>query len=425
MLLRAGGEVLASRLAQAFCNAAAGWLVARELGAAGQGRYALTVMIVLVGSALANGGVGLSAVPRLKRDAGALRALLASQLRWFAVAVPALVAAAAAAWSLGLDGPLRAAAGWNGAMVPIAALTAAAALLAFDVVVNDLTALGRVVTGPRINLLRAAAHLVLIGALAAAGRLDLPRALAVWAGVQAAAAAVALGLLVRGAPPRSPSADAPFRRLLREGWVGQLSALVSLLHLRLDLALVALWHGPAVVGVYSVAVLAGEVLWMLPGALQPVLVYTAGRRADAGGDLLTARAVRLGTAVTALAAIVLGLAAPWLLTRLFAGAYDASVPALRALLPGIAAFAPGAVLAGDFIGRGRAAWNTQASVVTVLVNVGAGLALIPAHGAVGAAWASSLAYAVGSLVMLTRFRHASGLCWGDLLAPRPADLLGR
>ena len=45
MLLRTGGAVLAARLLQALANAAVGWLVARELGPAGQGRYALTLLL--------------------------------------------------------------------------------------------------------------------------------------------------------------------------------------------------------------------------------------------------------------------------------------------------------------------------------------------------------------------------------------------
>lgn len=422
MLLRAGSEVLAARLLQALTNAAAGWLVARELGAAGQGRYALTVMLVLLGAALANGGVGLAAVPRLKREPARARALLASQIRWLLAAVPAVIALGALAWSAGLDDALRRAAGWGEPGAVIAAVVAAAALVLFDVAVQDLTALGRIAAGPRINLMRALAHLLLVAALAASGALDLPRALAAWAAAQAAAAAASLAVLGRAAAP-APARGGSAQRLLREGWVGQLSALISLLHLRLDLALVAAWHGPAVVGVYSVAVLAGEVLWMLPGALQPVLVYTSGE--GAGGDRLTARAVRLGAGLTAAAAAALAWLAPQLLDILFAGAYDATVPALRALLPGIAVFAPGAVLAGDFIGRGRAAWNTQAGLVTVAVNVACGLAWIPAHGAVGAAWASSAAYAAGSLIMLVRFRRTSGLGWAELLRPRLSDITGR
>jgi putative peptidoglycan lipid II flippase len=101
--------------------------------------------------------------------------------------------------------------------------------------------------------------------------------------------------------------------------------------------------------------------------------------------------------------------------------YLPSVAPLRALLPGIVVFSAGAVLAGDFIGRGRPVWNAQASGVTVGVNVLAGVLLIPRWAETGAAWASTLAYTAGALVMLVRFRRATGLGWGHLLRPKRAD----
>ena len=110
---------------------------------------------------------------------------------------------------------------------------------------------------------------------------------------------------------------------------------------------------------------------------------------------------------------------------LLGGAYLAAVPALLALLPGTILLAPGAVLAGDFIGRGRPVWNTQASVVTVAVNVVLCLLWIPPAAAVGAAWASTVAYGVGSLVMLIRFRLATGIALARPPACRAARTFAR
>ena len=47
--------------------------------------------------------------------------------------------------------------------------------------------------------------------------------------------------------------------------------------------------------------------------------------------------------------------------------------------------------------------------MTVLVNIVVGVQLIPAHGAMGAAWSSTIAYACGAFVMLARFRNATGM----------------
>ena len=179
---------------------------------------------------------------------------------------------------------------------------------------------------------------------------------------------------------------------------------------RLDQALVLNWHGAAEVGIYSVAVHMGEMLWLLPGGMTPLLVHTSAASAsDPDRDRTASRAVRLGILVTLAAAIPLAVVAGPLLSLLAGGAYAGAAESLRALLPGIVAFAPGAVLSGDFIGRGKPHWNTQASLLTLAVNLAMGLLLIPEHGAVGAAWSSTIAYCCGSLLMIIRFRQTTGL----------------
>ncbi|MDV7402455.1 polysaccharide biosynthesis C-terminal domain-containing protein, partial [Arthrospira platensis SPKY1] len=107
--------------------------------------------------------------------------------------------------------------------------------------------------------------------------------------------------------------------------------------------------------------------------------------------------------MTAAAAVPLALLAMPLLGLLRDGAYLPAVPALWVLLPGVVAFTPGVILAGDFIGRGVPHWNTQASAITVTVNVVLCLWWIPRFGILGAAWASTVAYTLGSGLMVWRF----------------------
>ncbi|MBK7702949.1 MAG: polysaccharide biosynthesis C-terminal domain-containing protein [bacterium] len=296
---------------------------------------------------------------------------------------------------------------------------ALAALVLTDILAYDLLALGRLRAGTAVNLVRGLLQLTLLGAALAAGVFGLAAALVVFAVSQVAGAAVFAWLAARGAAAVRESGGAA--KLLKAGWQGQLSAVVSLLHMRLALALVAAWHGAQAAGVYSVAVMIGEVLWLLPSALQPLLVWSSAAGDGEAGVATSARAVRIVLAATAVAACLAAVAAPLLLAPVFGERYRPAVPALWALLPGIVACAPGAVLAGDFIGRGRSAWNTQASLVTLAVNAGAGLLLVPRHGPLGAALATSLAYAVGSGVMLIRFRQVASLPWRQLLLPVRGD----
>lgn len=426
-LMREGAAILASRMGQAGLTALCGLMIARALGPAGQGLYSLSITAILFAAALFNGGLGLAAVPDLRAGRVPLARMLRAQLSWAGLAVLVLVLIGVAGWRSGLDVSAAVHLGWD-ARIALYALLGCSALLVFDILFYDLLARGRLLTGPAVNFCRALFHLGLLAVLFLGDRLTLGGALLAYGVAQGGAALATLTVLARLAGRDAPTAgdeEALGRlvgRTLRAGWLGQLSAVASLLHLRLDLALVAIWHGPTSVGIYAVAVLVGELLWLLPGALQPLLVYASSDEDNGSNrDQTAARAMRMGLIATAGAALVLCLVAEVLLRLLFGTDFLDSAAPLHALLPGIVIFSAGSVLAGDFIGRGRPVWNAQASGVTVAVNIVAGVLLIPTWAETGAAWASTIAYAAGTGVMLRRFRNASGLGWGTILKPRIGD----
>ena len=411
-LIRQGGGVLAARLGQALANIIAGWLLARILGPAGQGRYSLLLLVIFFGAALLNGGLGLAAVPMLRRGTVAARRMLKAQALWvavmsvFAVGIGLLFYCCGFADRIGLrDLSL---------ILKASVVLGMTGLMAFEIQLYDLLALGRLHSGPVVNAVRAVLHLGLLLCLALFDVLSLGAALVVYALSQAGAAVGVFLLILKTIPGQEPPISGHrylpdlVGHLFSKGWVGQLSSLASILHLRLDLMIVAWFHGPAAVGLYTVAVLAGETLWHLPNALQPLLVYSASGQEDGPArDWTTLRAVRIGLLATVVGALVWAVVARPVFSVFLQDEYLAAIPALMALLPGIVVFSCGSVLAGDFIGRGHPGWNTQASLLTVLVNIACGFLLIPRFSIVGAAWASSIAYLAGSVMMFWRFSRIS------------------
>jgi O-antigen/teichoic acid export membrane protein len=395
-LARTGSHIVAWRAGQKLAGALTVVAVAQGLGPEGNGRYSLTLMVATVLAAVLSAGVGLASVPMLRRGRPRPGRILAAQAVWIALAMVAVAILAAVAWAGPLRGWLSGALTWDPGLL-VAAVAVVLALLVFETANYD-----------------PLAHLAGVGVLLALARLDLT--LAVWslAAVHGAAAAF---MLVRARrswrhPAHAESGDdAPGGSiaglavtLARQGWLGQLSAIGYLLLLRLDQFILESYLGVAAVGVYALAAWGAELLWLLPEALNPLLVHTSSDHGDDDRDHTAARA------------------APPLLGMLRDGAYAGVAGPLWALLPGVVAFAPGAVLAGDFIGRGRPHWNTQASAITLVINVALCVAWIPRWGVVGAAWASSVAYAAGASVMVLRFRLVSGLPWAEILVPRPSDL---
>ncbi len=448
-LVAAGAKILFSRVGQVLANAAVVLVVAKTLGPEGQGHYSLTMALTMLLAALLGGGMGLAAVPPLRQDKVPLSRMLKGQLLWASGMVLVLVMAAWWSTSGNPADVLHRRLGWFQGLGYLAAL-AATGFLGFEIFSYDLLARGRLVVGAVVNGSRAFIHLGMILALSLAGSLTFGRSVGLFALAQVVGMLAMLVILlkeIRRPAPEKPSvsirelvgqsgipendpdeipADLASRSLpglilynLRHGWLGQISAVAYFLLLRLDQGLLEYYRGAAEVGIYSIAVYMGEMLWLLPGALTPLLVHSSAAHAsDPERDRTAARAVRIGIILTLAAGLPLFILAEPLLALLAGGEYQASGLALRALLPGIVAFAPGVVLAGDFIGRGKPHWNTQASVLTVVVNLIAGVLLIPKHGPVGAAWSSSIAYACGSAVMLVRFRQITRMSLRGLILGR-------
>nr|MEE4269762.1 polysaccharide biosynthesis C-terminal domain-containing protein [Candidatus Krumholzibacteria bacterium] len=425
-LFKAGARILFSRIGQVLANAAVVMVIAKTLGPSGQGHYSLTVAGVLLLASLLGGGMGLSAVPPLRQDKIRPARMFRVQMTWVAGMAVVL---GVLAWLSTTPAPAAFLAdhlGWRPGWGFLAAL-AALAVLVFEVFSYNLLARGRLVIGAAVNGYRAMGHLAVVLMVWGVGSLTLGLSVAAFAVAQTAGGAAMLILVLRefrrplrelpgisgvGVSDSDVPDDLDRRSLLaligynlRRGWIGQISAVAYFLLLRLDQGLLEHFRGAAEVGIYSVAVYVGEMLWLLPGAITPLLVHSS---ADDGGsrrrDTTAVRAVQFGFLLTLAAALPLFFLAEPLLKLLAGGEYAGSGPALRALLPGIVLFAPGAVLAGDFIGRGKPHWNTQASAATVAVNLLVAWQLIPLYGPVGAAWSSTIAYAVGGGIMLIRFR---------------------
>ena len=95
-LLRTGAEILAGRAGLVALSAAVGLLVARALGPVAQGHYSLTVAVLSLVAALVNGGIGLAAVPIVRRAQASVGQVLRAQGTWSGlVALVVLIAALA------------------------------------------------------------------------------------------------------------------------------------------------------------------------------------------------------------------------------------------------------------------------------------------------------------------------------------------
>ena len=192
-------------------------------------------------------------------------------------------------------------------------------------------------------------------------------------------------------------------RLAREicgyGIRGQVGGMLSLINLRLDVAILGALVGPGTLGVYAVASKYAELL-RLPGLAITYVFYprlTARDRKDAARDVaaLLPRALVL----TALAAIPLAAAVP-LLPDVYGHAFVSAMIPAYILLFGLVGEGMAGLVSAYLYAVGRPGANSLALGVSVVVTIALDITLIPHYHAVGAAIASAVAYLTSSGALL-------------------------
>lgn len=265
----------------------------------------------------------------------------------------------------------------------------------------------------------AGAAVYLVGALAmsAAGVLGVTEALVLYA-----ASVVVQWLLhliwARHAAPARPLQDPRlFREVAAFGLKFHVGLVLSYLLLRFDVFLVNAYLGPTAVGVYSVAILFAELVWLLTTPLVQATVPFQAERTLKGSAPLAFKAARfnlaLGLALSALFAATMWYTLP----LLYGDAFGESYVPLLLLLPGVCAMAASRSLGLLLARRNRpmpyALITGAAFGVNWLLNV----LLLPELGISGASIASSISYLGLTIALVWWALNVSGLNARQALLP--------
>lgn len=197
------------------------------------------------------------------------------------------------------------------------------------------------------------------------------------------------------------------RSTLAFGARGYLGNLLQFFSYRLDLFLVNAFCGAAEVGIYTVSVRLAELLWFFPNAVGFVIFPRAAAARPGEMNALTPRVLRITLWLSLAGAALLALAGQPLIDLAFSAAFAPAYLPLVILLGGVVLLGGAKVLANDIAGRGFPHYNSITSAVGAGTTLALDLWWIPGSGARGAAWASSVAYAVVFVLTLLFYRKAS------------------
>lgn len=405
-------RTLIFNLGQSLFAALTGIAVAKAIGPAGKGEYALLQLFQAAASGV-TGNLGLSITYELTRQrkpfselVRPLTVMLAilSVIEWIVIGVwiwlkgpepaPLLFAAAAPALIvLSWQGPIFLGLGWirslNVQGLAFAIGTFAAALITLYIF-----------------------HFGTIGAM--------------WGWV-ASVWGIAISILVRTAPEARGEQTEPTMtivgRLLGFGLKAGAGGIFGFINTRITSVIIVATGGTAALGIFSVAVSAGEVLLKVSRSVAQAATKRVGSSQRHVAAATVAKSNRASTALILTAGIATYLLAPWLVDTLYGKAFHAASDALRILLPGIAALSCAGILSTFYnYQMGRPIFLVFTSVMNGIVVTTLCLFLVPRFGLDGAAWAATITYINAAAVTTWYFCKHSGLSPFEVWIPKLDDI---
>jgi O-antigen/teichoic acid export membrane protein len=424
------GGALASVVAQVALlvgSAVVSIAVARILGPSDTGRYGVAATLFALLAPASTIGLRSGILYFISREEwSAGRALKESQLSALALGFAASLLTVPI-YVLWKDGPLQ---GLGGDALAVT-LVAVTAFLLWTFSVSILLALERYEAYGLTHVVLAATGIVAgVGLMIPFGVVGALSGLA----ISQLSAALFAATSVIGIPGAREAARGRIqlgvlKRAIRFGSLTSLSEIFWALSFRLDVVVLNAYVAASTVGVYFVAGSLGAIAWVLPGALQSVILprvaalEAASERGEAeqGSQPTVARSMRHAVLLTAPTAAGLSLLLVAGVPLLYGPKFHDAVLFGFLLLPGVLAGGIGKVAAGNLIGWGRPGYTLLPQLLITPPTVGAYLLVIPEHGAEGAAIVSSISYSLSTAVAVWLLMRVTRMPLRAMLVPRRGD----
>ncbi len=190
-----------------------------------------------------------------------------------------------------------------------------------------------------------------------------------------------------------------FRQQVWFGFRVTFNQLLAMLNYQIDIFIILAMMGHAALGVYSVAVGVGQMMWHIsrPLAVTSYGRITSGSREEAAA--VTLKCVRHALLTVGLGSIVLFFAGPWLIVAVYGAAFAKAGLVLQVLLPGIVAYCTVPFFGQYFtLQLGKTGLNTFVTGTSTLVCAILTALLVPRFGIVAGAIGTSASY-IASLAL--------------------------
>lgn len=181
-------------------------------------------------------------------------------------------------------------------------------------------------------------------------------------------------------------------------------------------------HGE--IGQFSLGMKMAELIWLIPGAVGLVVFSHSTSVVNSSGLVAkTAQIMRLTLLICGFFAVCVGVFCKPFIGVVFGSEYLPSVPVIRLMLPGCVAAIVLKVLNANLAGRGYPLAGIYVYLQVLVMNVGCNLLLVPGHGTIGSAAASSASYILGAIAFMWVYARMSDISLIGLICQPASDWL--
>ncbi|WP_149024395.1 polysaccharide biosynthesis C-terminal domain-containing protein [Listeria cornellensis] len=208
-------------------------------------------------------------------------------------------------------------------------------------------------------------------------------------------------------------------KIMKQGFLPMLVTCLIALNYRMDILFLEWFHVAAFdVGMYSTGVQLAEYAWMLPDIFKDVMMNKNAKK-DAIASLTFS--IRMAMTLVLLFILFMAIFGKYIIIFLFGNAFaDAYLTTLLMFLA-VPFIIYSKIIGTLFIAQGKMGFYLVTLIISVLVNAGLNILLIPCWGIIGAAVASILSYTICGMMCVLWFKRKYMLRWTTLFIITKSD----
>ncbi|MCK9424088.1 MAG: polysaccharide biosynthesis C-terminal domain-containing protein [Bacteroidales bacterium] len=212
------------------------------------------------------------------------------------------------------------------------------------------------------------------------------------------------------------------KSMIKLGLVNAIAIFVMQLNYRLDILMLKKLSTLEEVGFYSLAMQIAEQLWHIPYAVESVVLSRSANTKDDGFvHKIVASTFRVSLLIGFITSIIIFFIAPYLVPWIFGQEFVSSVPMIQVVLPGILILVGFRILNSRLTGMGKPQIAIYTFFPALIINFILNLFLIPIYGGIGAAWATNVSYAAGSISFIVIYARQVKMSFSEIFRFRKSD----